>query len=59
MMEAGNYIATVENRQGLQVCCPEEIAFQQRWIDAARVRELAQPLKKTRYGQYLLRLAGG
>ncbi|HEX7369138.1 MAG TPA: glucose-1-phosphate thymidylyltransferase RfbA [Rhodanobacteraceae bacterium] len=58
MMEAANYIATVENRQGLQVCCPEEIAFQQGWIDAARVRELAQPLAKTRYGQYLLRLAG-
>ncbi|HEX7325127.1 MAG TPA: glucose-1-phosphate thymidylyltransferase RfbA [Rhodanobacteraceae bacterium] len=58
MMEAGNYIATVENRQGLQVCCPEEIAFQQGWIDAARVRELAKPLAKTGYGQYLLSLAG-
>ena len=58
MMDAGNYIATVENRQGLKVCCPEEIAFQQGWIDAARVRELAAPLAKTGYGQYLLRLVG-
>jgi glucose-1-phosphate thymidylyltransferase len=59
MMDAGNYIATVENRQGLKVCCPEEIAFQHGWIDAARVRELAAPLAKTGYGQYLLRLVGG
>ena len=58
MMDAANYIATVENRQGLQVCCPEEIAYQQGWIDAARVRELAKPLAKTGYGQYLLRLVG-
>jgi glucose-1-phosphate thymidylyltransferase len=58
MMDAGNYIATVENRQGLKVCCPEEIAWQQGWIDAARVRELAAPLAKTSYGQYLLRLVG-
>jgi glucose-1-phosphate thymidylyltransferase len=58
MMDAGNYIATVENRQGLKICCPEEIAFQQGWIDAARVRELAVPLAKTGYGQYLLRLVG-
>jgi glucose-1-phosphate thymidylyltransferase len=58
MMDAGNYIATVQNRQGLQVSCPEEIAFQQGWIDAARVRELAQPLAKTSYGQYLLHLIG-
>ena len=54
MMDAGNYIATVENRQGVQVCCPEEIAYQHGWIDAARVRELAAPLAKTGYGQYLL-----
>ena len=59
MMDAGNYIATVENRQGLKVCCPEEIAYQHGWIDAARVRELATPLAKTGYGQYLLRLVGG
>src|SRR5690242_17502844 len=56
MMEAGNYIATVENRQGLKVCCPEEIAFQSGWIDADQVRELAKPLAKTGYGQYLLQM---
>ena len=59
MMDAANYIATVENRQGLKVCCPEEIAYQQGWIDDARVRELAAPLIKTGYGQYLLRLLDG
>jgi len=59
MMDAGNYISTVENRQGLKVCCPEEIAYQHGWIDAACVRELARPLAKTGYGQYLLRLIGG
>jgi glucose-1-phosphate thymidylyltransferase len=56
MMEAGNYIATVENRQGLKVCCPEEIAFQSGWIDAEQVRELAKPLAKTGYGQYLFQM---
>ena len=56
MMDAGNYIATVENRQGLKVCCPEEIAFQAGWIDAGQVRELAKPLAKTGYGQYLLQM---
>ena len=56
MMDAGNYIATVENRQGLKVCCPEEIAFQSGWIDAGQVRELAKPLAKTGYGQYLLQM---
>ncbi|MBS0431731.1 MAG: glucose-1-phosphate thymidylyltransferase RfbA [Proteobacteria bacterium] len=56
MMDAGNYIATVENRQGLKVCCPEEIAFQNGWIDAGQLRELAQPLVKSGYGQYLLQL---
>ena len=58
MMDAGNYIATVENRQGLKVCCPEEIAFQNGWIDAQQVRELARPLAKTGYGQYLLQMIG-
>jgi len=56
MMDAGNYIATVENRQGLKVCCPEEIAFQSGWIGAEQVRELAKPLAKTGYGQYLLQM---
>ncbi len=56
MMDAGNYIATVENRQGLKVCCPEEVAYLNGWIDADQVRELAKPLAKTGYGQYLLQL---
>jgi len=57
MVEAGNYIQTIENRQGLKVACPEEIALVQGWIDVPRLRELAEPLAKTQYGQYLLRLA--
>lgn len=56
MLEASQFIATVENRQGLKVACPEEIAFQAGWIDAAQVTQLAAPLKKNAYGQYLLRM---
>jgi glucose-1-phosphate thymidylyltransferase len=57
LMEAGNYIQTIENRQGLQVCCPEEIAYNHRWIDAEQLLQLAAPLAKTAYGQYLQQLA--
>ncbi|TAM33424.1 MAG: glucose-1-phosphate thymidylyltransferase [Rhodanobacter sp.] len=56
LMEAGNYIQTIENRQGLKVCCPEEIAYLNGWIDAEQVLRLASPLAKTGYGQYLQRL---
>jgi len=56
MMEAGNYIQTIENRQGLKVCCPEEIAYLNGWIDAEQVMRLAAPLIKTGYGQYLTQL---
>ena len=56
LAEAGNYIQTIENRQGLKVCCPEEIAFINGWIDAEQVQRLAAPLAKTGYGQYLQRL---
>jgi len=56
LVEASNYIATIENRQGLKVCCPEEIAYVNGWISADQVRELARPLAKTGYGQYLLRM---
>ncbi|MEO7066650.1 MAG: glucose-1-phosphate thymidylyltransferase RfbA [Rhodanobacter sp.] len=56
LMEAGNYIQTVENRQGLQVCCPEEIAFNNGWIDTEQLLRLAAPLAKTGYGQYLQQL---
>ncbi len=56
LLEAGQFIATLEKRQGLKVACPEEIAWRRGWIDADQVRKLAQPLAKNGYGQYLLRL---
>lgn len=56
LLEAGQFIATIENRQGLKVACPEEIAYRKGYIDAVRLEALAQPLKKNRYGQYLLRV---
>ncbi|SEJ05775.1 glucose-1-phosphate thymidylyltransferase RfbA [Frateuria terrea] len=56
LMEAGNFIQTIEHRQGLKVCCPEEIAFQKAWIDAEQLLRLAEPLAKTGYGQYLKNL---
>ena len=54
--EAASFIATLQKRQGLQVACPEEIAYRQGWIDAAALQKLADPLKKNGYGQYLLSL---
>jgi glucose-1-phosphate thymidylyltransferase len=57
LMEAGNYIQTIENRQGLKVCCPEEIAYLNGWIDAEQLQRLAAPLAKTGYGQYLQQLS--
>jgi len=56
LVEASNYIETIENRQGLKVCCPEEIAFVSGWIDAEQVLRLAAPLAKNGYGQYLQQL---
>ena len=56
LLDAGQFISTIEKRQGLKVACPEEIAFRQRWIDAAQLERLAEPMKKNGYGQYLLRL---
>ncbi len=56
LLEASQFIATLENRQGLKVACPEEIAFRQKWIDAAQLDKLAAPLAKNGYGQYLKRL---
>jgi glucose-1-phosphate thymidylyltransferase len=56
LLEAASFIATLQKRQGLQVSCPEEIAFRQGWIDAAQLQQLADPLKKNGYGQYLLSL---
>lgn len=57
MMEAANFIATVQKRQNLKVACLEEIAYRMGYIDRNQLVELAQPLKKNDYGQYLLRLA--
>ncbi len=56
LLEAGMFIQTIEKRQGLKIACPEEIAWRAGWIDAAQLRALAQPLAKSGYGQYLLRL---
>jgi glucose-1-phosphate thymidylyltransferase len=56
LMQAANFIQTIQQRQGLQVACPEEIAFSKGWIDQARLLALAEPLKKTGYGQYLIEL---
>ncbi|MEN3810910.1 glucose-1-phosphate thymidylyltransferase RfbA [Chromobacterium piscinae] len=54
LMEAGQFIATIESRQGQKVACPEEIAFRNGWIDETQVLRLSQPLQKTGYGRYLL-----
>ncbi len=56
MIEASNFIQTIETRQGLKVACPEEIAYRQKFINAEQVRELAAPLAKNAYGQYLLKI---
>lgn len=56
LLEASSFIATLQKRQGLQVACPEEIAFRQGWINAEQLEALADPLKKNGYGQYLLGL---
>ena len=56
LLDAGQFIATLERRQGLKIACPEEIAWRHGWIDAAQLQRLAQPLAKNGYGQYLLRL---
>ena len=59
LLEAGQFIATIEQRQGLKVACPEEVAWRNHWIDDAQVIRLAQPLLKNGYGQYLLRCLKG
>jgi glucose-1-phosphate thymidylyltransferase len=56
LLEAGQYIATIEKRQGLKVACPEEIAWRKNWISDAQLEKLAQPLAKNGYGQYLQRV---
>ena len=56
LMEAGQFIATLEKRQGLKVACPEEIAYRAGWISAAQVEQLAAPMLKNSYGQYLMQV---
>ncbi|MBW8368061.1 MAG: glucose-1-phosphate thymidylyltransferase RfbA [Arenimonas sp.] len=56
LLEASNFIETIEARQGLRVCCPEEIAWENGWINDAQLQSLAQPLAKSGYGEYLLSL---
>ena len=56
LLEAGQFIATLEKRQGLKVACPEEIAFRAGWIDASAIEALAAPMLKNSYGQYLMQL---
>jgi len=57
LLDASQFIATLELRQGLKVACPEEIAFRSGWIDGEKLLELAKPLLKTGYGQYLMRVS--
>jgi glucose-1-phosphate thymidylyltransferase len=56
LLEAGQFIATIENRQGLKVACPEEVAYRKNWISKKDVEVLAKPLLKNQYGQYLLKI---
>ena len=58
LLQAAMFIEAIENRQGLKVCCPEEIAYRAGFIDAPQLERLAQPLRKTEYGRYLLALPG-
>ena len=59
LLEASQYVQTIEHRQGLKIACLEEIAWQQGWVSNERLTELAKPLAKTQYGQYLQRLIKG
>jgi glucose-1-phosphate thymidylyltransferase len=56
LLDAGQFIATIERRQGLKIACPEEIAWRQGWIDEAQLLKLAQSLAKSGYGDYLREL---
>ena len=56
LLEASQYIETIERRQGLKIACPEEIAYRQGWVTADKIKELAQPMAKNGYGQYLLKM---
>jgi len=59
LLDAGQFISTIENRQGLKVACPEEVAYRQGWISASQLEDLAKPLLKNQYGQYLMKFLTG
>ena len=59
LLEAANFVRTVEKRQGMQISCPDEIAFRKGWIDAEKLIEISKPFMKTEYGKYLKNLAEG
>ena len=59
LLEAANFVKTIENRQGMQVSCPEEIAYRKKWIDKEKLLEIIKPFLKTEYGKYLKNLAEG
>jgi glucose-1-phosphate thymidylyltransferase len=56
LLEASQYIETIERRQGLKIACPEEVAYRQGWVSAAEIEALARPMLKNSYGQYLMRM---
>lgn len=56
LLNAGQFIYTIENRQGLKIACPEEVAYVQRWINATELENLAKPLQNNQYGQYLMKV---
>ncbi|MBT81115.1 MAG: glucose-1-phosphate thymidylyltransferase [Alteromonadaceae bacterium] len=59
LLDAANFVAAIEKRQGLKVCCPEEVAYRMGFIDAAQVEKLARPLIKSGYGEYLMKIISG
>lgn len=56
LLQAAQFVSVIEERQGMRICCPEVISFEQGWIDAAQLKRLADPLKKSGYGEYLLKV---
>ena len=57
LLETASFVQTIQKRQGMQICCPEEIAFENGWIDKEQLKDLAQKLTKSDYGKFLLALA--
>jgi glucose-1-phosphate thymidylyltransferase len=58
LLEASNFVKTIQSRQGVMVACLEEISYRNGWIDRDKIKELAKPLLKSEYGKYLLNLIG-